>query len=162
MLEIERKFLVPGDGWRAPWKVAGSHKDEIVQGYLRSHAGCKGIRVRVASDNKGFLTLKGPRQGMVCEEDETEIPVAMAKALLCSAEALIEKTRHYIPQDDVTWEVDVFSGPLLGLVIAEVELPSVDHKIVLPPWLGREVTGRKKYSNRKLAYATNRASCQYI
>jgi adenylate cyclase len=47
--------------------------------------------------------------------------------------------------------VDVFEGPLDGLVIAEVELPRPDHPLDLPPWAGSEVTDDPRYANAALA-----------
>lgn len=145
--EIERKFLVADSSWQSQQTASFN----IVQGYLRSHEGCKGIRVRVMGA-QGFLTLKGRRIGMTCEEQETEIPVNMAESLLCSAEAIIEKTRHHVPFDGMLWEVDVFHGANEGLIMAEVELEHEDQVIRMPDWLGSEVTLLKKYSNRKLAH----------
>ena len=40
-----------------------------------------------------------------------------------------------------------------GLVIAEVELPSTDHSVSLPAWVGREITGEARYANAVLASA---------
>jgi CYTH domain-containing protein len=37
------------------------------------------------------------------------------------------------------------------LVIAEIELPSENHQIELPPWIGSEVTGQDRYYNSTLA-----------
>lgn len=147
-IEIERKFLVASDEWKAG--VVASFP--IVQGYLAAREGCKGIRVRVMGD-RGFLTLKGKRVGMSCEEQETEIPVNMAESLMCSAVAVVEKTRHHVPAGNgLTWEVDVFHGANDGLVLAEVELEHETQAVKLPGWLGREVTEEKKYTNRKLAH----------
>lgn len=147
-LEIERKFLVAHDAWQS--RVTASFS--IVQGYLPAREGCKGIRVRVMGD-RGYLTLKGKRVGMSCEEQEVEIPVRMAEALMCSAVAIIEKTRHHVPIDGLTWEVDVFHGANTGLVLAEIELDHEAQDVTLPDWLGLEVTEVKRYSNRELATA---------
>ena len=64
--------------------------------------------------------------------------------------SVIEKTRHLVPHGNETWEVDVFSGENLGLIIAEIELGDVDQKIELPPWIGREVTAQPQYYNSYL------------
>ncbi len=65
----------------------------------------------------------------------------------------IAKTRHDVPHDGLLWEVDVFEGPLAGLVIAEVELPCPDHSVGLPSWVGREITDDARYANAVLASA---------
>jgi CYTH domain-containing protein len=46
--------------------------------------------------------------------------------------------------------VDVFEAALSGLALAEIELQSADQKIELPDWIGKEVTGDKRYYNSQL------------
>ena len=53
--------------------------------------------------------------------------------------------------DGLVWEVDEFEGALAGLVLAEVELPSSQTEVVLPSWVGQEITGLRSWSNRALA-----------
>jgi adenylate cyclase len=145
--EIERKFLVAGDGWRA-MADAGTLWQ---QGYLLAQAGCT-VRVR-ASAQRGFLTIKGPSKGCARAEYEYEIPIADAEemlALLCTGH-IIEKTRYLIPWGELQWEVDVFHGVNEGLVVAEIELESADQSFTLPDWIGQEVTGDPRYYNAALA-----------
>jgi adenylate cyclase len=65
--------------------------------------------------------------------------------------SVIEKDRYLVPHLGKTWEVDVFGGENAGLVIAEVELRDEDERVVLPTWVGLEVTGRAPYYNSSLA-----------
>jgi CYTH domain-containing protein len=67
----------------------------------------------------------------------------------------IEKRRHLVPVDGLTAEVDVYEGPLAGLVLAEIEFRSQaeSRHFQAPAWLGEEVTGEDRYSNRRLAEA---------
>ena len=51
----------------------------------------------------------------------------------------------------MVWEVDEFEGGLAGLVLAEIELPDIDYDVVLPEWLGIELTGLHQWSNSTLA-----------
>jgi len=44
------------------------------------------------------------------------------------------------------WEIDVYEGVLEGIVVAEVELDREDRQLVLPDWVGEEVTGDERYS----------------
>ncbi|MBL6455608.1 CYTH domain-containing protein [Belnapia sp. T6] len=145
--EIERKFLVAGEGWRS----AAGPGLRLRQGYL--HAGPPVVRIRQAGD-QAFLTVKGP--GLLTRaEFEYPIPPADAEtmlALLCR-QPIIEKTRHRIPQDGLVWEVDEFAGHLAGLVLAEIELPKPDHPFRRPDWLGREVTEDARYQNVALSRA---------
>ena len=64
---------------------------------------------------------------------------------------LVEKTRHRVNFAGRTWEVDVFSGANRGLVLAEVEIEAPDAHVMLPPWLGAEVTDDHRYANANLA-----------
>ena len=63
---------------------------------------------------------------------------------------MIEKVRHIVPYAGATWEIDVFAGENAGLIVAEVELPHEDCRLELPPFVGREVTGRAEYYNSSL------------
>jgi CYTH domain-containing protein len=63
---------------------------------------------------------------------------------------LIEKLRYNIMTDGHLWEVDEFIGDNEGLIIAEVELKSTDEYVVIPDWVGEEVTGDLKYYNSNL------------
>ena len=49
------------------------------------------------------------------------------------------------------WEVDEFEGVLGGLIIAEVELEDEHQHVVLPSWLGLEITYLKGWSNSALS-----------
>ena len=49
-------------------------------------------------------------------------------------------------------EVDEFHGENEGLVFAEIELSDVNEVYILPPYLGREVTGDKHYYNAYLSH----------
>jgi hypothetical protein len=49
------------------------------------------------------------------------------------------------------YEIDVFKGKHRGLVIAEIELPTERARFERPQWLGKEVTGEKRYYNATLA-----------
>ena len=146
--EIERKFLVAGDGWRAAATEPGVL---LRQGYL--HAGTPVVRVRQAGET-GFLTIKGP--GLLSRaEYEYPIPAAEAAELLRSLcpPPIIEKTRTRVRHEGLVWEVDEFAGHLAGLVLAEVELPSADAAFDRPDWLGREVTEDPRYQNAALSRA---------
>ena len=145
LIEIERKFLVTGDF--KPLAVSSSH---IAQGYIARGNG-RTVRVRIR-DDKGFLTIKGPsnRAGLARFEWEKEIPREEAEALMSICEpGIIEKTRWLVPADDGrhTWEVDVFEGENEGLVMAEIELRSEDDTFKKPHFIGKEVTGDRRFYN---------------
>ena len=65
---------------------------------------------------------------------------------------IIEETRYRFPVEghpDLTAELDLFSGDLKGLVILEVEFPSVEAAVGFEPpsWFGKEVTNDPAYHN---------------
>ena len=145
-VEIERKFLVTGEGY----KQQAFACDRIAQGYICRQGG-NTTRVRVRGD-KGYLTIKGPSaDGMSRYEWEREIPVNEAWELmkLCHG-GIIDKCRYLVEYEGHTFEVDEFHGDNEGLTIAEVELSSTDEAFARPEWLGEEVTGIKRYYNSHL------------
>jgi adenylate cyclase len=140
--EIERKFLLKSDAWRS--HVRQSQK--MSQGYLAS-GGNVSVRVRVAGDD-AWLNIKAG--GFVASRQEYEYPLPLdeARELLALAEGpMIEKTRHFIEQGVLTWEIDEFHGDNLGLVVAELELDREDADFARPAWLGVEVTELRRYYN---------------
>ena len=146
MVEIERKFLVSGNFMRDVY--AERH---IVQGYLCSAKG-RTVRVRIR-DEAGFLTIKGPTdaKGMSRNEFEYPIPLEDAEKLLELCEpGAIDKIRYLARIGKHTWEIDVFHGANEGLILAEVELESEEEEFERPTWLGREVTGDRRFYNSSL------------
>ena len=148
--EIERKFLVEGDAYRA----LAFDSSRIAQGYISSTGG-RTVRVRIR-DQRAFLTIKGPSAdgGLSRYEFETEIPLSDARDLLAICEpGIIQKTRYLVrAADDHVFEVDEFYGDNEGLVMAEVELQSPDEPYVKPDFIGREVTGDRRFYNSHLRH----------
>ena len=152
-IEIERKFLLADDGWRAC-----AHKVvPMAQGYLNdlamvdSGAMQTSVRVRIEGE-AAFLNIKSREAGPSRQEFEYEIPLADARALLAlCVGGRIEKTRHYVQHGGHLWEIDDFHGDNAGLVVAEIELGSVDEAFAKPDWLGVEATHAQRYYNLALA-----------
>lgn len=144
--EIERKFLVKGNSYRA---AASRHK-HIIQAYLSADADAT-VRLRIM-DDKAYITVKSRNEGCRRGEWEYEIPADDARQMIeqCHLDDVIEKTRYYIEFDRHTWEVDEFAGRLAGLVVAEIELSSEDDKFAKPEFIGEEVTGDSRYYNSSL------------
>jgi adenylate cyclase len=144
--EIERKFLVTSDAWKA----SASPGLRIRQGYLSSDKD-RTVRVRIAGD-QAFLTVKGLTRGSSRPEFEYPVPVQDGEEMIAMCERpLLEKTRHRVDHGGLTWEIDVFSGDNTGLILAEVELERADQPVSLPPWAGLEVTNDARYYNVNLA-----------
>ena len=147
MLEIERKFLVKSDAFKAE----AFKRSEIKQGYLNSHPE-RTTRIRI-QDDTAFITIKGKssESGLSRFEWEKEIPVNEALELLKLCEpGVIEKMRYLVKVDAHVFEIDEFFGENEGLVMAEIELKSEDDTFEKPEWLGKEVTGDNKYYNSQL------------
>lgn len=172
-LEIERRFLVAGDGWRRHSRGVSA----LSQGYLV--AAIDGLTLRVRTSRllepsgatgaspmggarkqppQAFLTLKAPapqvsRGEALCRlEFEYEIPIADGEALIALAGGVsLRKQRHDLDLPGGDWVLDLFEDDNAPLVIAEVELSSADQSVPIPPWCVREISGRGDLSNAALA-----------
>ncbi|MCE7032426.1 CYTH domain-containing protein [Lysobacter sp. GX 14042] len=152
-IEIERKFLVSGDGWRA----AAHEVLPMAQGYLNdassldSGAMRASVRLRISGD-RAWLNIKSHEAGRSRQEFEYPVPVADARALLgLCVGGTVDKRRHLVRHGGHLWEVDEFLGDNAGLVVAEIELDSPDEDFERPDWLGAEVTDDTRYYNLALA-----------
>lgn len=149
--EIEHKYLVISNEYRT--MATSSHV--IRQGYLSVDKE-RTVRVRTI-DNHGFVTIKGKNRGAMRQEFEYEIPAADADEMLetLCLKPIIEKCRYIVMFDGEKWEIDEFKGTLSGLVLAEIELPDVNHKYSIPKFIGKNVTGDPRYYNSVLSTATS-------
>lgn len=143
--EIERKFLVKPGAWTPQGE--GTH---FKQGYLNSQKE-RVVRVRIEGTS-AKLTIKGLTRGVSRSEFEYALPLEDAVVLLdeICEQPLIDKHRHVERHGGHTWEIDVFHGDNEGLVVAELELPSADAAVELPPWAGEEVSSDPRYFNSNL------------
>ena len=145
-IEIERKFLLKDDGWRS----SVQRSEQLCQGYLDPMQAS--VRVRIGGE-RAWLNIKSRVKGASRLEFEYEIPRGDAEQLL-QAMALpgqIRKVRHEFEVGGMLWEIDEFAGDNEGLVVAEIELPSLDAAFERPSWVGREVTDELRYYNSALA-----------
>ena len=145
--EIERKFLVLDDSF----KHEAFSKSHIQQGYICSERG-RTVRVRIR-DDRAYLTIKGPSEngGLSRYEFELEIPLEDGRQMMQLCEpGIIDKTRWLVNSVKHTFEVDEFHGANEGLVVAEVELAYEDEPFKKPHFIGKEVTGDRRYYNSQL------------
>jgi adenylate cyclase len=144
-IEIERKFLLANEDWRGLGQPTLMRQGYLVADPVRT------VRVRIEGD-RAVITIKGKSTGASRGEWEYEIPVPDAAELLAGLceQPLVEKTRHRIAHAGHVWEVDEFHGDNAGLVVAEIELDAEDEAFDTPSWIGREVTGEKRYYNSSL------------
>jgi CYTH domain-containing protein len=135
-VEIERRFLVTSDEWRNVPSSSCAYRQSFLARTSEST-----VRVR-RSESRATITVKGPRIGLARDEFEYTVPVAHADYMLQTmcVTPIIEKVRHFVQHAGMTWEVDVYGGDATGLVLAEVEMEHVLQPIVLPNWVGPDVT----------------------
>lgn len=147
-LEIERKFLVRGESYKAK----ATQKRDMVQAFLSTDPH-RTVRVRKI-DDAGWLTIKGitGEDGTTRKEWEYSISGEEAESLLeiCLPGA-IRKTRYLVPFEGMEFEVDEFHDLNQGLVLAEVELSTASEQVALPEWIAKEVTGIPDYYNSQLS-----------
>jgi CYTH domain-containing protein len=145
--EIERKFLVKSDGWRS--EVSSS--SDFLQAYIAS-GDDRSVRIRIMDGKRAKLTIKIGRELIARDEFEYEIPLADAEEMAQNAIGVVlEKTRHEVEHEGYTWEVDVYAGAYKGLIVAEVEVEDEGALPDIPDWIGREITGDRRYSNLVMA-----------
>lgn len=144
--EIERKFLVTDDGWRANAEAGTPFRQGYFFGPQRAS-----IRVRVEG-GAANLNIKSAELGVRRREYEYPIPLADAEEMLVELcdQPPVEKVRYRVDHAGREWEVDVFQGANAGLVVAEVELEAEDAPLTLPEWVGREVSHEHRYYNVRL------------
>ena len=179
LVETERRFLVDGREEK-PWRT-GSTAHTIEQHYgVEEHIqsndrtlSCDGVflaeftpeqhavwgrmdtkvgRLR-RRDTVWVLTFKSRIDAAAAYELEWNVHAEAAAALMAHGPyPSVKKTRYvWNGSDGHAWEIDEFEGALAGVVLAEVELDSVDEALAIPPWVGHEITGLASWSNRALA-----------
>ena len=141
--EIEKKFLLKSDGWRK----AINRSRQFIQGYL---VGSKqaSVRIRIEGD-QAFINIKSATLDVTRDEYEYKIPLADANEMLQALcdKPLIVKIRHDVMYGDKKWEIDEFQQENAGLIVAEIELDSVDEDFDMPEWAGQEVSEDARYYN---------------
>ncbi len=148
--EIERKFLLKSNDWQK--HVVTSYK-HIYQGYIPT-LNNTAVRIRIINDVEAELTLKGlpDKSGKIRSEYNIDISLEDAKDIMEEfATHFVIKTRCIAKYKGFNWEIDMFIGNLVGLVLAEIEMEDIDTEIPLPSWVGEEVTNDKRYSNYSLS-----------
>jgi len=144
-MEIERKFLIK----ELPENLSDYPVHELEQGYL-----CTSPVVRIRKDNDRYeLTYKS--KGLMVRE-EYNLPLTKESYYHLKEKIdgrLITKRRFKIPYENYTIELDIFSGDLAPLMLAEVEFPTEeDANAFLPPeWFGEDVTMSTLYHNSALS-----------
>lgn len=145
-LEIERKYTVKSSSWKRLKRLATK---EIVQFYtsIGKHSS---TRYRIIGDIAIYTRKEGV--GVTRKENEFRVHIDVARRELARCKTTpILKTRYEVLHKGNKWEVDVFKGENVGLVIAEIELKSESQHIHIPSWIDKEVTFEPRYLNASLA-----------
>lgn len=150
-LEIERKFLLR----ECPPAVRAVRPTLIDQGWLPGKALKERLRRRTEPDGtiSCWRTIKlGPVKARI-EVEEATTPELFASMWPLTRLSRVRKERYTIAEGHHHWEIDVFLDR--QLVLAEVELESMEEPVTPPAWLApyivREVTGEAAYFNSELA-----------
>ena len=150
-MEIESKHLVE----KIPEEFLQCPQVEIEQGYLSEDPT---LRIR-RWDETYVFTIKNhvevkAKEARVSEEYEIAISKDCFDKFKGQVKGnLIQKTRYKVPYEGYVIEVDVFHGKLDGLILAEVEINSLDEFVKIPDWVGEEVSHNPRYFNSNLALA---------
>ena len=177
--EIERRFLVDARREK-PWRNGSDrfaieqhynvgallhvheqalylnevHVANLTVGELELFMAVDSWTTRLRKRNEDYvMTYKSRIADDTAYELEWDVsPDVAGKILESGPFPFVEKIRYLVQgSDGLVWEVDEFEGALAGLVLAEVELPSSQTEVVLPSWVGQEITGLRSWSNRALA-----------
>ena len=144
-VEIERKFLILNRPSGEPVEIC-----EIRKGYIAREGG-NYVRIR-DRDGRYILSIKTSRKSGGRNELEYEISKEEGEILFASINHdPIVKTRKVYEVGLLKWELDFFAGSNKGLIVAEVELNSLNQEIYFPDWIGTEVTDLSKFYNANLA-----------
>lgn len=155
MYEIERRFLIkdyPIDQTKdiVALKIQQTYLDDTGEWSIRARHTTQ-ERTDGELLNKTTLTMKRKIGHGTRIELEEIVDHRLYNDILSLTGAHLQKTRIPIPYGTHTIELDIFHNPeLQGLMIAEIELESINDQIIIPEWFGREITGEDEYSNHQL------------
>lgn len=138
-MEIERKFLLNPD--INIWGILIKYPHDNIADYYFNET----TRLRVVCDSnnqtKQLITIKSLG---TLEREEYEYEI---KPIINLPKPMLRKERYYIPYEGHTFEVNMYNSyfhvPELfhgKLALVEVELNNKDEEVILPPWIGQEVT----------------------
>ena len=145
-LEIERRFLIKNDNW----KKYITKKIFIEQGYLSKSLDDWIIRIRFSGEDFK-IALKKHIKGFTNFEFEYPIPPRDGEKIMSNLSNIIKKERFFLKFEKKSWIVDCFKDNNYPLEIAEIEISSEEEDVRLPPFISKEITGQKHYSNFSLA-----------
>ena len=160
-IEIERKFLIKLPDVEYFSSLDGCSVREIVQTYLHTDGAERRIRKIVENGVTTYIyteKMRVPGAEISRYEDEREITQEEYAKLYGEAATELSKTRYAFPYSGRVIEIDVYPDKVGGELfrdraILEIEMESEDEVLSIPDFIDviEEVTGKKEYSNKKLA-----------
>jgi adenylate cyclase len=154
--EIERQFVVNTN--HPDWEKLRSSLPKVYITQSTIHRGEDNkLRVRLIDDPKTWkktaaFTFKVKQKSKkdepnIRDEYEWEVPYRVALFIMIG-HGEVTKTRYiYRHTDGKTWEFDEYTGANQWIVLADIELSSLDETFDIPLWLGQETTKMKKITN---------------
>lgn len=148
-MEIERKYLIKNLD-QLPFHLNDYPHHEIEQAYLNTEPV---IRIR-RQDQDYYLTYKS--KGLMARE-EYNLPLNAESYMHLLEKAdgnILTKTRYEIPLGDhLIIELDIFHGKFDGLILAEVEFPTLEEaeNFTPPEYFSEDVTFSTEYHNSTLS-----------
>lgn len=166
MIEIERKFKLKtnyslsdiGVNLLTPCYDMSTvyldwHDESLSSTRIRFEQNCHDLSYKCVKTIKHQLT------GMARTESEVEIDYDSDGILaFAKCKALLSKKRYILPYSNdsqLKWEIDVYDSPNIVDIIVEIEIPTENYQLVLPEWVGDEVTHDQSYSNLQLFISEN-------
>ncbi len=158
--EIERKFALK----EVPQNFLGNFHD-LHDTYLPNSS----LRLRIVRSSSGEILSRNLTQKHKASEYDSTISI-MTSIYLTEGDldalgsldgAIVEKRRYFHETENNRVTIDVFTGSLLGLVMAEVEFQNESARDnYVPPNNWEEVTGNQNYSCGYLAF--NPSKCPMV
>tara|TARA_B100000131_G_scaffold35770_1_gene32741 strand:- start:617 stop:1114 length:498 start_codon:yes stop_codon:yes gene_type:complete len=145
-LEIERRFLIKNEHWRK--YIIDQYS--IEQGYFSSNSKEWVIRIRLQKE-RYKLTIKKHISSFTNYEFEYDIPIDDGLVIMSNLQNKVTKERYLLAFKERKWIVDCFKNGNYPLKIAEIELNNEKDNIIVPDFVGREITGMKNLSNFNLS-----------
>ena len=151
-LEVERKFLVNTNN--IPYDLSRATVSKLVQTYINISPE---IRVRQTNGSRYTFTVKLPHDDIGLARQEVGFDISQDEYEVLFKKKIanpIEKTRYRFVSDsgNVVY-LDIYSGHLEGLAVAEIEFYNVEaaSKFVPFDWFIRDLTADDRYKNVNLA-----------
>jgi len=150
MIEYERTYLAK----YVPTDLGQCRSKEIIDVYIPVTSERPKLRLRKNGDNYE-MTKKQPVTGKDSSEQEEQTIILTEeefKALAKIEGKKVHKIRYVYPFNGGLAEIDVFQGPLKGLVLIDVEFPSREENdaFAMPDFCLSDVTQEKTFAGGML------------